>query len=218
MIFEILGFDIMFDDTGKPYLLEVNHSPSFMAGAPIDLRIKRALIDDTLTLLDLNVPRKQAYIKRHNEEFQKRMFTGKQSKYTPEEKQRLAREYLGEREDYESDNMGNFKLIYPVGEPDPYGKFLKASFKTWEEFNFGPKPVIEKRRRKKQQHKRAISYSNGQKKAIAQLQKGVDPSKINQGALRDLQRKKMFGCLKKKDENKLGVLLEKVELQSKEAE
>ena len=36
MIFEILGFDIMFDRNQKPYLLEVNHSPSFHAGAPID--------------------------------------------------------------------------------------------------------------------------------------------------------------------------------------
>ena len=76
MIFEILGFDIMFDNEAKPYLLEVNHSPSFHAGAPIDNRIKRALLDDVFTLLNLNITRKQAYIKKYTEEFQKRMLTG----------------------------------------------------------------------------------------------------------------------------------------------
>jgi tubulin polyglutamylase TTLL6/13 len=29
MCFEILGFDIIIDDEFKPYLLEVNHAPSF---------------------------------------------------------------------------------------------------------------------------------------------------------------------------------------------
>ncbi len=136
----------MFDTKGQPFLLEVNHSPSFHAGAPIDQRIKRALLDDTLTLLNLSVPRKQAYIKKHNEEFQKRMLTGKQSKYTQDEKVALGREYNEERDIWEADHMGNFKLIYPVNlEPDPYKKFLKASKATWEEFNFGPKPQIEKR-------------------------------------------------------------------------
>ena len=70
---------------------------------------------------------------------------------------------------------------------------------VWEEFNFGYKPQIDKRKKKKVSHKRAISYSTVQKKAIAQLSKGVNPEKINKDALRDLQRKRMFGCLKKKD-------------------
>ena len=69
MIFEILGFDIFIDSKGKPYLIEVNHSPSFHADSALDDRIKRGLIKDTLKLLNLNVQRKQAYVKKHAEEF-----------------------------------------------------------------------------------------------------------------------------------------------------
>lgn len=38
--FEILGFDILVDEKFEPILLEVNHSPSFTCGTPLDLRIK----------------------------------------------------------------------------------------------------------------------------------------------------------------------------------
>ena len=40
LCFEILGFDIMIDDKIKPYLLEVNHAPSFATDSPLDEKIK----------------------------------------------------------------------------------------------------------------------------------------------------------------------------------
>lgn len=36
MCFEILGFDVIIDSKGKPYLLEVNHAPSFNDDTPLD--------------------------------------------------------------------------------------------------------------------------------------------------------------------------------------
>jgi tubulin polyglutamylase TTLL6/13 len=36
MFFHVLGFDIMLDNKCKPYLLEVNHSPSFSTDSPLD--------------------------------------------------------------------------------------------------------------------------------------------------------------------------------------
>ena len=36
MWFQILGFDILVDDYGQPWLLEVNHDPSFTLGSEID--------------------------------------------------------------------------------------------------------------------------------------------------------------------------------------
>lgn len=36
MCFQILGFDILLDSKAQPYLLEVNHTPSFMTDTPLD--------------------------------------------------------------------------------------------------------------------------------------------------------------------------------------
>ena len=55
MAFEILGFDILLDYKLKPFLLEVNHSPSFTTDTPLDKGIKRRVICDTLTLLNISV-------------------------------------------------------------------------------------------------------------------------------------------------------------------
>ena len=41
MCFELLGFDIIIDKHFKPYLLEVNHAPSFNTDTPLDFFIKK---------------------------------------------------------------------------------------------------------------------------------------------------------------------------------
>merc|ERR1740121_807000 len=48
--FEILGIDVMLDAKRKPYLIEINHLPSFTTDSPLDLDIKRRLVDQTLEL------------------------------------------------------------------------------------------------------------------------------------------------------------------------
>jgi tubulin polyglutamylase TTLL6/13 len=44
----------MLDDALKPWLLEVNHTPSFTADTPLDLHIKKNLILDTLCVVDVS--------------------------------------------------------------------------------------------------------------------------------------------------------------------
>lgn len=44
MCFEILGFDILIDDYGQPWLLEVNSMPSFGTSTKIDKQVKDNLI------------------------------------------------------------------------------------------------------------------------------------------------------------------------------
>ena len=51
--FELYGFDILIDSDLKPWLLEVNLSPSLNCEAPIDMKIKSALICDLLNLVGL---------------------------------------------------------------------------------------------------------------------------------------------------------------------
>eukprot|EP01060_Flectonema_neradi_P005990 TRINITY_DN14005_c0_g1_i1.p1 TRINITY_DN14005_c0_g1~~TRINITY_DN14005_c0_g1_i1.p1 ORF type:complete len:853 (+),score=199.38 TRINITY_DN14005_c0_g1_i1:110-2668(+) len=48
--FQILGFDVMFDEDLKPWLLEVNASPSVSADSPIDLAVKIPLITTSIKL------------------------------------------------------------------------------------------------------------------------------------------------------------------------
>lgn len=48
--FELLGFDVLIDDTLNPWLLEVNLSPSMNCDAPIDQKIKGEMISDLFTL------------------------------------------------------------------------------------------------------------------------------------------------------------------------
>lgn len=52
--FEVYGFDILIDRNAKPWLLEINHTPSFSTDSPLDLDVKFALICDTLHLVRVN--------------------------------------------------------------------------------------------------------------------------------------------------------------------
>lgn len=56
----------MLDESLKPWLLEVNHSPSFSCDAPLDYYIKKNLIEDTLILLNLSHQAKKNYFKIKN--------------------------------------------------------------------------------------------------------------------------------------------------------
>ena len=49
--FELLGYDFLIDSKGRPWLLEVNHSPSFHTDSDLDVEVKDALIADTLRLV-----------------------------------------------------------------------------------------------------------------------------------------------------------------------
>lgn len=51
--FELFGFDILIDENLKPWLLEVNLSPSLGCDSPLDVRLKSAMLADLLTLVGL---------------------------------------------------------------------------------------------------------------------------------------------------------------------
>ena len=48
----------MLDKRLKPWLLEVNESPSFNDDTEVDKRVKGGLIEDTLRLLDIRIDQK----------------------------------------------------------------------------------------------------------------------------------------------------------------
>jgi tubulin polyglutamylase TTLL5 len=51
--FELFGFDILIDSDLKPWLLEVNLSPSLATDSPIDTHIKTNLMTDTFNLVGI---------------------------------------------------------------------------------------------------------------------------------------------------------------------
>ena len=74
LCFEILGFDILVDDNLEPYLLEINHAPSFSTDTPLDFQVKHDLLRDAFRLLNLSVKRKWDYKVEQIRATQQRIF------------------------------------------------------------------------------------------------------------------------------------------------
>ena len=116
MLFEVLGIDIMIDEKGKPWLLEVNHSPSFKTDASLDFKIKKALISDTVRLINLNSERKMRYIRQAEKVRKERVLKGKREKLDPEVREKLKKEAMEKRDKFEESHMGRYVRIYPKNE------------------------------------------------------------------------------------------------------
>lgn len=43
----------------KPYLIEINHTPSFETGTPLDYKVKKGLIRDSLKLMRVTTKNKK---------------------------------------------------------------------------------------------------------------------------------------------------------------
>mmetsp|Transcript_8661 Transcript_8661/g.13435 ORF Transcript_8661/g.13435 Transcript_8661/m.13435 type:complete len:386 (+) Transcript_8661:1806-2963(+) len=100
----------------KPWLLEVNHSPSFQADSPLDFNLKKNLIRDTLHMLNLSWKRKNKYIHQSRNEKEKRLTDNK--KLTNREKQQerelLKAKKLNLKDTFENSNLGDFQNLYPL--------------------------------------------------------------------------------------------------------
>lgn len=57
--FEVYGFDVLVDDRLKPWLLEVNLSPSMKADSPLDWKVKSSLLSDAFNLVGIPNPDRQ---------------------------------------------------------------------------------------------------------------------------------------------------------------
>ena len=120
--FEILGFDILLDHELTPWLIEVNHSPSFKADTPFDMRVKSSLIEDTMTLINMK-PRK--FKRTRRKEFSKTRIK--------EQLMKKKQKTMAKRDRYEIENLGGYTRIYPDGKNDEYyQKILSAAESEWK--------------------------------------------------------------------------------------
>jgi hypothetical protein len=49
--FQLLGFDVLVDSDLKPWVLEVNLSPSLVTDSPLDHSIKATLLSDSMNIV-----------------------------------------------------------------------------------------------------------------------------------------------------------------------
>ncbi|KAB0367156.1 hypothetical protein FD755_020480 [Muntiacus reevesi] len=122
--FEILGFDILLDHKLKPWLLEVNHSPSFSTDSWLDKEVKDSLLYDTLVLINLRSCDKKKVLE---EERQRGQFLQQcRSRETRKEEVKGFQAVRVEKtEKYEKENCGGFRLIYPSVNSEKYEKFFQ---------------------------------------------------------------------------------------------
>ena len=114
----------MLDRKCKPWLLEVNHAPSFSCGSPLDLKIKLELLRNTMRLIHLQAYHKKKFKQEQQQLRQQRMQQGRGSgapKLSIEERERLRRQQQEIAQQawvkHEDACMGNFERIYPDDDP-----------------------------------------------------------------------------------------------------
>ncbi|XP_052052542.1 tubulin polyglutamylase TTLL6 [Apodemus sylvaticus] len=122
--FEILGFDILLDRKLKPWLLEVNHSPSFSTDSKLDKEVKDSLLYDALVLINLGSCDKKKVLE---EERQRGRFLQQcpNREIRLEEVKGFQAVRLQKTEEYEKKNCGGFRLIYPGLNLEKYDKFFQ---------------------------------------------------------------------------------------------
>ncbi|XP_037046574.1 tubulin polyglutamylase ttll6-like [Bradysia coprophila] len=136
--FEILGVDIIIDEHFKPWLLEVNHSPSFSTSEYVDRKVKSGLVRDTFNLLGVNGTDRKNVLRDDQIRVKKRMT--KLIRH-PKEKQSLRNrrqvQYANElnetrancdqkQAEWEANHLGGFRRIIPVaGNPEKYRDLIE---------------------------------------------------------------------------------------------
>lgn len=104
----------MIDNKLRPWLLEVNHSPSFATDSDLDYDLKLALMTDTIKLLGLNPMRKSKYKRTKQKQLNERMMGKSKNTSSSQPNKELKREQaLKKRNHFESKNMGGYEVLFP---------------------------------------------------------------------------------------------------------
>ncbi|RLV92639.1 hypothetical protein DV515_00013733 [Chloebia gouldiae] len=133
--FEILGFDILLDRRLKPWLLEVNHSPSFNTDSQLDHEVKDALLCDTFNLINVHACDRKKVLEEDKRRVKERLL---QANQTPRESRRREQEnsqaaWLAQAETYENEHLGGFRRIYPAPGTEKYEPFFQQSRSLFQE-------------------------------------------------------------------------------------
>lgn len=148
MCFEILGFDVILDSNLTPYILEVNHTPSFTTDSPLDFSVKQTIILEALKLLNLDSNLRKDYKKKQKIEVLRRNLTGKIEKISKEERKKFTEHCKAQRDLWETEHKNGFKKVYPTEELEKFEKFIKVADTIWQEWtgtNIHKNPIIKEK-------------------------------------------------------------------------
>ncbi|XP_047673538.1 tubulin polyglutamylase ttll6 isoform X1 [Tachysurus fulvidraco] len=131
--FEILGFDVLLDHRLKPWLLEVNHSPSFTTDSKLDHEVKDSLLYDTLVLINLGTCDRKKITEEEKRRVKERLQQNRSREARNEELRQAEAVRMEQMQKYEANHLGGFRPIYPTAGEDKYEKYFQQSSSLFQE-------------------------------------------------------------------------------------
>ncbi|XP_066298386.1 tubulin polyglutamylase TTLL7-like isoform X1 [Branchiostoma lanceolatum] len=165
--FEVLGFDIFLDKKLKPWVFEVNRSPSFGTDEKIDYDIKSGLLGDAIKLMNIRVSDKRKSISAERAEAERRLLgptkrpehhsstskddrVDRQRKIAIDKRKEELKQYLNmirmdrKREEYENRHMGGFRRIFPTENKSQQAQWTQLLDDAFQVFLSGRAPALQK--------------------------------------------------------------------------
>ncbi|VVC30459.1 Tubulin-tyrosine ligase/Tubulin polyglutamylase [Cinara cedri] len=188
--FDLLGFDILLDEKGKPHLLEVNHSPDFHTETILDQIVKHKLLTDTFKLLQLDKSTKQIIAREEKWRIEQQTINSNRDVYKQRKIQ--CKEYF-ERENkkWASENMGDYRLVFSGQNSNLYERYFywnestlyQNTPKTTPEPNTKPKtkpkPTTKSETKLKSESKTKLKSVQINTEIMNKYSDGTDNAKIN---------------------------------------
>ncbi|KAJ8284539.1 hypothetical protein COCON_G00033890 [Conger conger] len=131
--FEILGFDVLLDHRLKPWLLEVNHSPSFTTDSRLDREVKDKLLYDTLVLINLGACDRRKITEEERRRVKERLQQNRSREARSQELRQSQAASIEQMQRYEAKNLGGFRRIFPREGGEKYERFFKHSSSLFQE-------------------------------------------------------------------------------------
>ncbi|XP_069041807.1 tubulin polyglutamylase ttll6 isoform X2 [Lepisosteus oculatus] len=131
--FEILGFDVLLDRRLRPWLLEVNHSPSFTTDSRLDREVKDGLLYDTLVLIHLGACDRRKITEEERRRVKERLQQNRPREARSEEMRQCQAAWVAQMQRYEDGHLGGFRRIYPRPDGEKYSKYFQHSSSLFQE-------------------------------------------------------------------------------------
>ena len=145
MCFEVLGFDIILDHKLKPWLLEVNHSPSFTTDSALDTEIKEKVISQAIKMMNITQKAKKQLECQCKSLCELRATTSRSWKDGTEERVQAKMAANEIRNRHERKQKGGYIKIYPCENAQQYQKFITYAAQNWHVYTGSKNRKIESR-------------------------------------------------------------------------